>query len=70
MIIFVRLINGGATMFRPVDARRISDEVFEIIDQSGEGDDETWEFAYMDRVRCVDHVFQDGSHGLVATSHA
>ena len=67
MIIFVRLINEGTTVYRPVDAKRISDELFQIIDDS-QVQDEQWEFSNLDLVRCVDHVFQDGTHGLVAIS--
>ena len=67
MIIFVRLINEGTDVYRPVDAKRISDELFQIIDDS-QDQDEHWEFSNLDMVRCIDHVFQDGTHGLVAIS--
>ena len=67
MIIFVRLINEGTTVYRPVDAKRISDELFQIIDDS-QDQDEQWEFSNLDLVRCVGHVFQDGTQGLVAIS--
>ena len=67
MIVFVRLVNEGVDVFRPVDAKRISDHVFEIIDE-WPGLDEVWEFTRGDRVLCIDHTFQDGSQGLLAVS--
>lgn len=69
MIVFVRLINEGVDDFRPVDARRLSDHVFEIIDE-WQAVDEVWEFTCGDRVLCIDHIFQDGSRGLLAISDA
>lgn len=69
MIVFVRLINEGVDVFRPVDAKRISDHVFEIIDE-WQGLDEVWEFTCGDLVLCIDHTFQDGSQGLLAISDA
>ncbi len=69
MIVFVRLINEGMDAFRPVDARRLSDHVFEIIDE-WQAVDEVWEFMCGDRVLCIDHIFQDGSRGLLAISDA
>ena len=69
MIVFVRLINEGPDVFRPVDARRLSGHVFEIIDH-WEEQDEVWEFSCGDRVVCVDHIFPDGSQGLLAISDA
>ena len=67
MIVFVRLVNEGVEVFRPVDAKRVFDHVFEIIDE-WQGLDEVWEFTRGDRVLCVDHTFQDGSQGLLAVS--
>ena len=69
MIIFVRLLNESTVVYRPVDARRISEKIFEIIDHAQE-QDETWEFGHRDRVYCIEHAFQDGSKGLIATSRA
>ena len=69
MIVYVRLIGEGSDVFRPVDARRLSDHVFEIVDE-WQDLDEVWEFTCGDHVLCIDHTFQDGSQGLLAVSDA
>ena len=43
--IFVRLLNEGIGVFRPVLANRITDRVYRIdIDQNYDSELETWEF--------------------------
>ncbi len=69
MIVYVRLIDEGSDVFRPVDARRLSDHVFEITDE-WQDPDEVWEFTCGDHVFCIDHTFKDGSQGLIAVSDA
>jgi hypothetical protein len=42
--IFVRLIDEGVDVWRPVRAERLDDDVYRIIDQPYDRDVETWQF--------------------------
>jgi len=62
--IYVALIDEGTDVWRPVEAERTNDGLFRLL---GEPDDtEAWEFPPGAVVRCKDHTFFGGEHGLVA----
>jgi len=61
--IYVALLNEGTDCWRPVEAERLSDNVFRIV--SPTPPDERWQFSRGDIVRCQEKSFQDG-FGLVA----
>jgi len=64
--IYIRLMDEGTDVFRPVFATKISDQVYEI-DTSNPYDqeDEVWEFLPGARVR-VESRFLSGQAELVA----
>jgi hypothetical protein len=63
-IVFVPL-KGEAGYTRPVHADHVEGDIYEItVGQEPAG--EKWQFAPLSRVRCKDHVFEDGTRGLLA----
>ena len=62
--IYVRLVDEGVDVWRPVRALHQVDDVFDILSEPVEG--EKWEFESRSSVRCGLHTFSDGSEGLVA----
>jgi hypothetical protein len=60
--IFVRLIDEGVDVWRPVRAQHVRDDVYRILDQPYERDIETWEFGPGDEVVCE---MIDSSEGRV-----
>lgn len=68
--IFIRLMDEGTDVFRPVFATKISDNVYEI-DQSNSYDqeDEVWEFSPGTIVK-VESGFLSGQAELVAIETA
>ncbi len=64
MVIYVLLVDEPIPMWRPVEARRISDNIFEIMKQEvPEG--EVWQFDVGTRVRVGERSSEDGMY-LVA----
>jgi len=64
-IVYVKLIGEGTTVWRPVDAERVSSDVFRLSSGVVEPG-EQWEFQPSSLVRCVPHIFASGESGLVA----
>ena len=52
--IYVRLLDEGSEAWRPVKAKKISTNVFEIVEQAYDRDDEKWEFEPGDKVVVVE----------------
>jgi len=50
--IYVSLLNEGTDVWRPVTAEQLRDDVYRIIGEAPDSDDEEWEFAPGDIVRC------------------
>jgi hypothetical protein len=50
--IFVRLLNEGVDVCRPVKAQEVGDSVFRILEQPYERNVERWEFEPADVVVC------------------
>jgi hypothetical protein len=50
--IFVRLVDEGVDVWRPVQAERLSDGVYRIADQPYDRDIEVWEFGPGEEVVC------------------
>jgi len=50
--VFVRLLDEGVDVWRPVRAKRLSGTVYRIVDQPYEREIETWQFAPGDAVVC------------------
>lgn len=69
-IIYVALLNEGTSVWRPVKAHHILDNIYLITGQNSNPDDEHWEFSCGDKVHCYPKTFSDGSVGLVAKKKA
>lgn len=63
--IFVNLVGELVNVRRPVRARHLHDDVYEIADQSYERGVETWEFEPGDQVVCS---MMDSDDGPVLTA--
>jgi hypothetical protein len=66
--IYVRLLDEGLDVWRPIAAKKIGDRTFEIVSQSCPAD-EIWEFNPGDQVRCRSKEV-GGERVLVAHSTA
>jgi hypothetical protein len=70
-VVFVRLLDEGVDVWRPVPAAALSDGTFRL-GQPNDYDPETehWEFPPHTRVRCQTTRFAGGKEGLVAVQAA
>jgi len=70
-VVYVRLLDEGTDVWRPVPARALPDGTFELAEPEGyDPQVERWEFAPHARVKCVAKSFSDGEKGLVAVVQA
>ena len=54
--IYVYLLNEGVDVWRPVDAVKINENVYRIVAQNPDPEDEQWEFNFGDLVRCKERL--------------
>ena len=66
VILYVKLLNDGTDVWRPVAAEVVGNDLFRITGDHHE--EEEWEFGSGAVVRCEERRFSDGVTGLVATS--
>lgn len=66
-VIFVRLLDEGVDVWRPVAADVVGDDTFRIVDQFYDTETERWEFEPEDVVRCEQHPMPDGD--ILAAIH-
>ncbi len=66
--IFVKLLNEGTDVWRPVKAKSLDNGLYKIISTSKA--DEIWEFKSGEEVMCSTKTFADGKSGLVASKKA
>ena len=65
--VYVKLLEEGSDLWRPVSARALPDGTFELLGIDGhEVEDEIWEFPIRSRVICQEKLFPDGESALVA----
>lgn len=64
--IFVFLPDEAVDVWRPVDAEQVSDELYRIVSENPDPEDERWEFSTGEVVRCVLKEFYGGKYSLVA----
>ncbi len=64
--IYVCLLDEGIDAWRPVQAVNTYDNVFQIISENPDPENEKWEFASGSLVRCRSHAFADGTKALIA----
>jgi hypothetical protein len=65
--IYMPLQSEGTDVWRPVQATRIADGQYRIVERIPA--DETWTFQPGSVVRCENKVFADGQIGLVPVAH-
>ncbi len=71
VVVYVRLMDEGTDVWRPVPANALPDGTFKLTEPDGyDRDTETWEFPPHARVRCVSKKFADGDKALVAVAQA
>lgn len=63
--IYVRLLNEGADVWRPVQASLRAGGVFQILSRNDDPEDEECEFPSGSLVRCAERLLSEGSR-LVA----
>ena len=71
VVVYVRLLDEGTDVWRPVHATALPDGTFRLLEPDGyDPNAETWEFPPSTKVRCVTRKFTDGDEGLVAVARA
>ena len=69
VVVYVRLLDEGTDVWRPVRATALPDGTFRLLEPSGSDPmAETWEFPPSTKVRCATRKFADGGEGLVAVA--
>ena len=64
--IYVSLLDEGTPCYRPVEAILKQGDIYTIISNNSDPEDEHWEFICGDDVRCKVQTFSGGNQGLVA----
>ena len=68
-VVYVRLLDEGTDVWRPVRATALPDGTFQLLEPSGyDPNAERWEFPPSTKVRCIARKFTDGSEGRVAVA--
>jgi hypothetical protein len=67
--IYVRLLDEGVDVWRPVAAENLRGSVYRIVSQPYDAEVETWQFVPGDEVVC-EPTLSDGRRLLVATRRA
>ena len=71
VVVYVRLLDEGTDVWRPVHASALPDGTFRLREPDGyDPDSERWEFPPPTKVRCVTRKFKDGGEALVAVARA
>ena len=71
VVVYVRLLDEGTDVWRPVRATPFPDGTFRLLEPDGyDPNAERWEFPPSTKVRCVTRKFTDGGEGLVAVARA
>ena len=67
-IVYVRLLDEGVDVWRPVRATALPDGTFELSQPEKPDSTEVWEFPPHAKVRCMARTFAGGEKGLVAVA--
>ena len=68
-VVYVRLLDEGTDVWRPVRATASPDGTFRLLEPDGyDPNAERWEFPPLTKVGCVTKKFTDGDEGLVAVA--
>jgi hypothetical protein len=68
--IYVALLDEGSPVWRPVEAIVLRDQIYQIVSENHNPDDERWEFTAGEIVRCVFKALIGDSRVLVAVESA
>ncbi len=68
--IYVAVVGEDPTVWRPVEALHIGDDVYEIVSVNANPEGQQWAFDTGTRVRVEEHTFMDDRKGLVAKQEA
>lgn len=60
--IYIALLDEAVNVWRPVSAKHIKDNIYQIIDQNNDYSVETWQFNYGETVMCE---MKDVSEGRI-----
>ena len=66
--IYVRLLDEGTDVWRPVEAEWIANDQFRISSDTGVSSEEVWEFQPGDTVRCERRALAEGNEVYVAVA--
>ena len=64
--IYVYLEEEGVDVWRSVQALRLENDLYQIISENPDPEDERWQFSTGDIVRCKERTFADGKTALAA----
>ena len=64
--IYIYLLDEGTDVWRPVMGRLIAGDIFEIVTENSNPDDEHWEFGCGQQVRCRELMTPEGKTIMVA----
>jgi hypothetical protein len=53
IVIYVKLLDEGIDVWRPIRARLVASNIYEILEQTYDHDIETWEFEPGEQVVCI-----------------
>ena len=62
--IYVRLLDEGVDVWRPVSAEILGKERYRIISEPSDPEDEKWEFQSGDVVQCIQKELMDGTEPI------
>lgn len=70
-IVYVRLLDEGTDVWRPVSATALPDGTFQLAEPEGyDPEAEVWEFPPHAKIKCAQKRFADGEEGLAAVAYA
>jgi hypothetical protein len=69
-VVYVRLLDEGTDVWRPVAASVLSDGVFQLAAPDYDPETENWEFPPTAKVTCAAREFADGKERLVVIGYA
>jgi hypothetical protein len=64
--IYVYLLGEGTDVWRPVQAKKLSDKLFRIVSQNTDPENEKWQFSTGDIVKCEERILSNSKKCLVA----
>jgi hypothetical protein len=64
--IYVYLLDEGVDTWRPVKAEKLNDNLFRIVSDNPDPEDEKWQFSTGDIVKCEERILSNSKKCLVA----